>query len=374
MPRTRRQPSAARSSPSDAHLDHLTTEVLRLRLDQLKLATTGSRNTLLGRLRVALRERNNPATNQDTAPVTDQEPPIPRPNEQNEPSTVQSPPGCFTPDQLNTLKCLITSSIQDALPRLSAPSIAESPNEPQLPPPVNAISSPANPLSNHLPAKVIGSIKNCEYIDFNCLLPENVDGHDDRLRISFESSGGSGFTIPVSVPQQKRQKIDSIERWLTAFNIFASVVVHYFPYKASDLIAYQQTIRESQRKFAGMAWYAYDIAFRKQAANDKSISWAQRDTQLYLEKFTGLAKTACHMCGSADHFVNSCPIAPRRSFPPPPSQTNNACRNYNRKLPCATTPCPFKHRCNRLGCDGHHPAVEHDEKSTALDHSKRPRR
>ena len=168
MPRTRRQPSAARSSPSDAHLDHLTTEVLRLRLDQLKLATTGSRNTLLGRLRVALRERNNPATNQDTAPVTDQEPPIPRPNEQNEPSTVQSPPGCFTPDQLNTLKCLITSSIQDALPRLSAPSIAESPNEPQLPPPVNAISSPANPLSNHLPAKVIGSIKNCEYIDFNC--------------------------------------------------------------------------------------------------------------------------------------------------------------------------------------------------------------
>ena len=51
------------------------------------------------------------------------------------------------------------------------------------------------------------------------------------------------------------------------------MAVDYFPYKASDLIAYQQTIRESERKFAGMAWYAYDIAFRKQAANDKSISW-----------------------------------------------------------------------------------------------------
>ena len=100
----------------------------------------------------------------------------------------------------------------DALPRLSALSIAAPPNEPQLPTSVNAISSPANALSNHLPAKVIGSIKNCEYIDFNCLLPENVDGHDDHLRISFESSGGSGFTIPVSMPPQKRQKIDSIER------------------------------------------------------------------------------------------------------------------------------------------------------------------
>ena len=159
MPPTRRQPSAARSSPSDAHLDHLTTEALRLRLDQLKLATTGSRNTLLGRLRAALRERIDPVTNQDTPPVTDQEPPTSRPNEQSDPCTVQSPPGCFTPDQLNTLKCLMASSIQDALPRLSAPPITAPPNEPQLPTPVNAISSSANPLSNHLPAKVIGSIK-----------------------------------------------------------------------------------------------------------------------------------------------------------------------------------------------------------------------
>ena len=66
------------------------------------------------------------------------------------------------------------------------------------------------------------------------------------------------------------------------------MVVDYFPYMASDLTVCQQTIRDSQRKFAGMAWYAYDIAFRKQVENDKSISWANRDTQLYL-KFTGLA-------------------------------------------------------------------------------------
>ena len=76
MPRTRRQPSASRSS-SDAHLDHMSTEVLRLRLDRLKLATTGSRNTLLGRVRAALRERNDPATSLDTPPATDQESPIP---------------------------------------------------------------------------------------------------------------------------------------------------------------------------------------------------------------------------------------------------------------------------------------------------------
>ena len=121
MSRTRRQTSASRSS-SEADLDHLTTEVLRLCLDQLKLATTGSRNTLLGRLRPALRGRNDPATSQDTPPATDQEPPTPRSNDH---STVKSPPpGSFMPDQLNTLKCLIASSIQDARPPISAPSIA----------------------------------------------------------------------------------------------------------------------------------------------------------------------------------------------------------------------------------------------------------
>ena len=76
MPRTRRQTSASRSS-SEAHLDHLTTEVLRLCLVQLKPATTGSRNTLFGRLRAALRGRNDLATSQDTPPATDQETPTP---------------------------------------------------------------------------------------------------------------------------------------------------------------------------------------------------------------------------------------------------------------------------------------------------------
>ena len=59
-----------------------------------------------------------------------------------------------------------------------------------------------------------------------------------------------------------------------------------------------------------MAWYACRIAFRKRDSKNPSFSCGQRDLQLYLEMFTGLAKTACQACGSADHFLNSCPLAP----------------------------------------------------------------
>ncbi len=362
MPRMRRSTTTASrrttSTPSNAHLDQLTTEVLRLRCDQLKLSATGSRQALLARLRSAPRQAavvTNPPEDAEPEPAAPVNDTTATTSADREPST-----GGFSSEQFETLQSLIASSLRDVtVPQLTPVTV---PPEPEVP-------STSTLFPTHLPAKMISSIRNGEYIDFNSLLPENVDGHDEHLKISFDSLG-SGFSIPVSLSQHKRQRVDSIERWLNAFNIFARVVVHFFPYKASELFAYQQAIRDAQRKFAGMAWYAYDIAFRRKAANDPSISWAHRDPQLYLEKFTGLAKTACHVCGSADHFVNSCPIAPTRSTPKTP---DDHCRNYNRKAPCATNPCPFKHRCNRPGCVGHHPAAEHDARASESSITRRER-
>ena len=63
MPRIRRSTQAASrqtaSTPSNAQLDQLTTEVLRLRCDKLKLTATRSRQTLLARLRAAPRPAEN---------------------------------------------------------------------------------------------------------------------------------------------------------------------------------------------------------------------------------------------------------------------------------------------------------------------------
>ena len=90
------------------------------------------------------------------------------------------------------------------------------------------------------------------------------------------------------------------------------------------------------------------------------LNW---DAQLYQGKFTGLAKTTCHACGSTDHFANMCPIAPNRSTRTRPREDLQLCQNYNKKFQCASNPCPFKHRCNRPGCVCHHPGAEHDKRA-----------
>ena len=110
---------------------------------------------------------------------------------------------------------MISSSIRDATAQQQTSTAVSS----EL-----VVPGPTPSFPPHLPTKTISSIRNGEYIDFNYLLSENIDGHDEHLKISFDALG-SGFSIPVSMSQHKRQRIDSIERWLNAFNIFAHVLV-----------------------------------------------------------------------------------------------------------------------------------------------------
>ena len=142
-----------------------------------------------------------------------------------------------------------------------------------------------------------------------------------------------GFSIPIPNFSNfgKRPKIDSLDKWLTAFGICASVVVEKFPHKASQLFAYQRIIQEASQKFKGLAWYAYDIAFRKLAAKNPALNCGERHLQLWLDKFTGLARSVCFVCGGADHISELCPLSSSRFDGNRPRFSNQRglCRNFN---------------------------------------------
>ena len=53
----------------------------------------------------------------------------------------------------------------------------------------------------------------------------------------------------------------------------------------------------------------YDIDFCRKAASNLSINWGERDTQLYLMKFTGQTKSCCSICGSGDHYAYGCSLS-----------------------------------------------------------------
>ena len=219
-------------------------------------------------------------------------------------------------------------------------------------------------VASHLSNSQIAAITNGEYVDLASLLPFSSllrDRVNSNLKLQV---GNEGLTIPLPSPAQ-RPKITSIDRWLDAFAIYSSVILHSFPSRGVDLISYQQLIRESARKFPGMAWYVYDVEFRRRASHNLSKKWGERDVQLYLDTFTGLPKSIlCKSCSSSDHFTDACPLSPRSKDTPGPNHAD-LCYNFNKGVPCARTPCPYRHQCNKPGCFGAHPGKDHQDLSNS---------
>ena len=221
-------------------------------------------------------------------------------------------------------------------------------------------------VTSHLSNSCIAAITNGEYVDLASLLPfssllrDHVTANS-HLKLQV---GNEGLTIPLP-SQAKRPKITGIDRWLDAFAIYSSVLLSSYPSRGVDLFAYQQLIRQSARKFPGMAWYLYDMEFRQRASHNLSINRGQRDVQLYLDTFTGVPKAIlCKACSSSDHVTDSCPLSPRCTDSSGPKR-GDLCFNLNKGVPCARTPCPYTHQCNKPGCTAAHPGKDHPDSSSS---------
>ena len=221
-------------------------------------------------------------------------------------------------------------------------------------------------LTSHLTKATSSAITNGEYMDFATLLPMTsllTDTIHSHLNLKV---GDQGQTIPLP-SSSKCPKITSVDQWLNAFAIYFAIIVWVYPSRAADLIAYQQLIRDVARKFPGMAWYVYDVEFRRRAFHNLPAKWGERDVQLYLDTFTGLPKLGYRSCGSTSRLSDNCPLSPRRSRNA--LTQSDLCYNFNKGRPCAHIPCPYQHRCNQPGCSAAHSGEEH----TKLTHRKEDR-
>lgn len=210
-------------------------------------------------------------------------------------------------------------------------------------------------IAAHVSPRIRQSIARGEFVEFDSLLPENSSISDNEFPGFSVSVEGQNFNIPLP-SRRKKTQIDSIEKWISAFTVYCTIFLAKFPFRAVEMFAYLDIIRSAQRKFSGFAWLSYDIDFRRKAATTLSLNWGERDLQLYLLKFTGMAKTSCFTCGSGDHLSHGCPLSLPR-----PNMQRNICSNYNRGVACAQTPCPFQHRCKI--CNRDHPSYRHDDPS-----------
>lgn len=231
-----------------------------------------------------------------------------------------------------------------------------------------------------VPAKLIKRIWDLEYIDMAELLPES-------WRVEAVESSCCHAKRP------RRELILDFALWTECYATLSAILSARYPSKAPHLAAYLRIITNASRNFEGSAWASYDAAFRRQAANRRSLDWGRVHQDLYSQAFTGRARLAprCRYCLGGTHSSADCTFAPTDSRQPvrpagqatlsigrqpmtrPQSSAVEICRLYNHSggNQCRYPACRYAHLCSR--CHRPHSAAECDKrKPTASPSSATP--
>ena len=146
---------------------------------------------------------------------------------------------------------------------------------------------------------------------------------------------------------KKKTHIDSINKWLSAFAVYCTVLLTSFPHRAVCLPRDNPIITLQVHRVCVAILGHF---FPQERAGNLALNWGEQDIQLYLLKCTGQAKSSCPICGSGDHFSHGCSLSALR----PTSTRGGVCHNFNRGTKCSQDPCSFNHYCKI--CDGDHPS------------------
>ena len=135
----------------------------------------------------------------------------------------------------------------------------------------------ANTLSLAIPPKLSQRILQLEYIEMAELMPETWGLEPDGI-------------VPCCQQgrrQSRRGPVVDILLWLECYSSLVAVLATKYPQHIGDFMAYQRTIIKASKNFEGTAWVLYDRCYRRRAAATKSLEWANIDSALYNEAFTG---------------------------------------------------------------------------------------
>ena len=140
------------------------------------------------------------------------------------------------------------------------------------------------------------AIEHGEFIDFSDLLAEHLT-----------RAGKSAKTKKAT----QTRHIASLDTWLEAWTLYATVLTNAKPQLAPELFKYQAFITKTSQRFQPYAWLQYDSQFRLKLAADKFMRWSAADPELtatWLSADATKAKQPCFSCGSPDHLAPHCPL------------------------------------------------------------------
>ena len=132
---------------------------------------------------------------------------------------------------------------------------------------------------------------------------------------------------------KKKTHIDSINRWLSAFAVYCTVLLTSFPHRAVCLPRDNPIITLQVHRVCVAILGHF---FPQERAGNLALSWGEQDIQLYLLKCTGQAKSSSLFVGVGTIFLMAAPFLPLGQLPP-----EEECAIISTVVPnAAKTPAP----------------------------------
>lgn len=405
MPPTRRKRSVADQPvnfPADLDLEGMYVKDLRTLCNRLKLPTTGIRATLVQRLEEVRQNAPTPSSSPTIIPATTNgDSPTAGDHADNlQQQFVQlqqqvqgllnresSDERVLSESQLTQVQSLVQATINDTIERTATAAAQAAVNafNGASPPAANvpdrnapdedtnsrsvqellrssapdgtsridlaiASTSQQRPSDSvhELPAKLVKEILSGEFMELSKLSPQNFNSlqpfYDEPLTLTLENS-------VIRVNKTKATSITDIEEWTSAFTAYMSVIISTYPPRAAELLEYLSLIRYAAKYHRGLGCCVYDIKFRQKAAANRSLKWSAIDSQLWLKTFTVAPSLMKEEIGVFQSGPSSAPSTFR-------GNQLRTCHNYNKGFPCARTPYPYAHKCNKPRCGRDHPGIE----------------
>ena len=177
-------------------------------------------------------------------------------------------------DQASTAAATVQGSIATVLESLSeSTSLMSKPND--------IFVSTDIPIDMSVSDRLKRKIWAHENVDFGLLLNIKKDHDSFHLCLSNDMASSNDQPRIILEPNQKSKHINSIEMWVTAYQIFVGVYTQRYPVEAPLLMKYSEIIRDLAAR--GYNWRYYDENFRSLRQNDpKAYSWGAVHWELWI--------------------------------------------------------------------------------------------
>ena len=130
--------------------------------------------------------------------------------------------------------------------------------------PQSTFTSISVSLSSRVSAKLKAKIFANEYVDFGALLSSSRN-NEGEYPLSMAPSEGSSSRPQITLePLQNAKRIQCIQQWVSAFNIFVSVYSEKFTAETPRLMKYCEVVRDLAQEAGDWIWYDKQFRYLRQ--------------------------------------------------------------------------------------------------------------